>query len=400
MPWVDQTGDNTWRVRYRRDDGTIGSIPGFPDEKSANNYLLDMETDKRRGRWIDPTAGQTTVAAWAIPDWIGSLDVDQRTEENYRSFLKVHILPKWATTALADITNSKARTWEKNLRSSRLAKTTVDSIMKCFSLMLSDAADEKLIDANPIQTRRRGRRRRTERRPRQIWAEPHEVLATADQVALCYGTGGAILVVTAGWTGARWGELVGLQRHNLHLYDDNTGTIVVDPDIGALHEPSTGGLFLGPPKTEASARIITLPPFLVILLRAHLQTHNHPHVFVTPQAELHRRSNFGRRAFRPAADGNGRKVNPDVRLRAVKQGLKFHGLRHSHKTWMIDDGVPEIAQALRLGHVLQDKVQETYSHVAVAVEQRLLGGLQIRWEKAVASSTTPSDQCLWRSVAA
>jgi hypothetical protein len=31
---------------------------------------------------------------------------------------------------------------------------------------------------------------------------------------------------------------------------------------------------------------------------------------------------------------------------------------------MIDDGVPEIAQALRLGHVLQDKVQETYSHVA------------------------------------
>jgi integrase len=86
--------------------------------------------------------------------------------------------------------------------------------------------------------------------------------------------------------------------------------------------------------------------------------------------------------------------------RAVKPGLHFDGLRHSHKTWMIDDGVPEIAQALRLGHVLQDKVQETYSHVAVAVEQRLLDGLQTRWEKAVASSTTPSDQCLWRSVAA
>ncbi|MFD5089901.1 tyrosine-type recombinase/integrase [Amycolatopsis thailandensis] len=400
MPWPEQSGDDSWRVRYRRDDGTIGSVPGFPDETSANNYIADMDTDKRRGKWIDPLGGQTTVSAWAYDDWIDSLDVDQRTEENYRSFLKVHIIPQWGTTTLADLTNSKVRAWEKKLRNDGLAKSTVDSILKCFALLLSDAVDEKLIDANPIQNRRRGRRRRTERRPRQIWAEPAEALAVADQAALWYGPAGAVLVATAGWTGARWGELVGLQRHNLHLYDDNTGRIVVDPDIGALHEPTAGGLYLGPPKTEASARDITLPPFLVVLLRHHLETHDHPHVFVTPQGELHRRSNFARRAFRPAADGNQQRPNRKVSLCAVKPGLKFHGLRHSHKTWMIDDGIPEIAQALRLGHVLQDKVQETYSHVAAAVEQRLLDALQTRWEKAVASSATPEDQCIWRPVAA
>jgi hypothetical protein len=71
--------------------------------------------------------------------------------------------------------------------------------------------------------------------------------------------------------------------HNLHLFDDNTGMIIVDPDFGALHEPCKGGLYLGPPKTDASARDITLPPFLVILLRQHVETHDHPHVFVTPQ---------------------------------------------------------------------------------------------------------------------
>jgi len=60
---------------------------------------------------------------------------------------------------------------------------------------------------------------------------------------------------------------------------------------------------------------------------------------------------------------------------------------------MIDDGVPEIAQALRLGHVLKDKVQQTYSHVATAVEQRLLDGLQHRWEKAVLNA---HDSPAWR----
>ncbi|WP_027932189.1 tyrosine-type recombinase/integrase [Amycolatopsis thermoflava] len=395
MPWAEPVADNSWRVRYRRDDGSKGAVTGFPDAEAAEDYIADMQTDQRRGTWIDPAAGRTLVTDWA-PNWLDSLDIDQRTEDNYRSIVRNHIGPKWGATALADITNSQARTWEKQLRASGLAKTTVDTILKCFKLMLNDAADEQLIAASPVRPRRRGRRRRSQRTPRQIWAEPAEVLHIADQVALIYGPGGALLIVTAAWTGARWGELVGLQRQNLHLFDDNTGFFVIDPDIGALHEPDKGPLFLGPPKTEESARSVTLPPFLVILLRAHLTTHTHPHVFVTPDTELHRRSNFARRALRPAADGNARLTNPAVRLRPVKPGLKFRGLRHSHKTWMIDDAVPEIAQAMRMGHVLPDKVRETYSHVARTVEQRLLDALQARWEKAVADSVTPPKQAAWR----
>jgi hypothetical protein len=49
-------------------------------------------------------------------------------------------------------------------------------------------------------------------------------------------------------------------------------------------------------------------------------------------------------------------------------------LRHSHETWLIAGGAPEIAQARRLGHHLDDRVIETYSHVAPEVEQRLLEG--------------------------
>ncbi|MGW4591714.1 tyrosine-type recombinase/integrase [Amycolatopsis thermoflava] len=398
MPWAEPVTDDNWRVRYRRDGGGKGAITGFPDAKAAEDYIADMATDRRRGTWIDPAGGRTLVAEWA-PDWLDALDIDRRTEENYRSIVRTHILPRWGTTALADVTNLDSRRWEKELRSG-LAQATVVSIMKCFSLMLTDAADEKLIAANPLQARRRGRRNgRRQRRPRQIWAEPREVLQVADQVAVKYGPGGAVLVVTAAWTGARWGELVGLQRPNLRLFDDGTGVIVVDPDIGALHETNAGGLFLGPPKTEESARAISLPPFLVSLLRDHLTTHTHPHVFVTPQGQLHRRSNFARRAFRPAADGNLDILSPAVRLYPVKPGLKFHGLRHSHKTWMIDDAVPEIAQALRLGHILPDKVRDAYSHVAAGVERRLIDALQDHWEKAKAESRVAPEVAAWRAAA-
>ncbi len=37
--------------------------------------------------------------------------------------------------------------------------------------------------------------------------------------------------------------------------------------------------------------------------------------------------------LRPAIDGGGGKAG--VRLYAVQPGLTFHGLRHSHKTWLI-----------------------------------------------------------------
>jgi integrase len=192
----------------------------------------------------------------------------------------------------------------------------------------------------------------------------------------------------------RWGEIVALQRHNTHLDTPlGVGCLVVDPHVGAMIE-SSRGVELGPPKTAESARTITVPPFLVDLLRRHLDSQGQRFVFVTPGGEPHRNSNFGRRALRPAVDGTLDRAQAMVRLAPVKPGLTFHGLRHGHKTWMIADGVPEVAQARRLGHILGDRIQETYSHVAAEVDARLLDGLQDRWDKAVADATTTPD---WRA---
>ncbi|WP_086668146.1 tyrosine-type recombinase/integrase [Lentzea kentuckyensis] len=390
MAWVEKSGKQSWRVRYFNDDGTIGSLTGFTTKTAADNAAEDLESDQRDASKTELNPGQTTTLAEWAKTWLDALDVDLRTEENYRSKLRARILPRWGTTPLADIKNAAAHAWAKTLRQDGLADVTVSDTLKLLSFILSDAHDEKLIPANPIRPRRRGRARRHRQATEQIWAMPGEVIRVADQAATCYGPAGGMLILTGGWTGARWGELVGLQRQNLHLDD---ACFVIDPNFGSLHESASGKLWLGPPKTPQSARTVTLPEFLVPLLRQHLDTHDHRHVFITPGGDLHRRSNFSRRAMRPASDGNS-----GLGTYPIKPGLTFRGLRHSHKTWMIADAVPEVAQSRRLGHKLPDKIQETYSHVAAEVEQRLMIALQKRWIDAI-TELREHEASDWRTAA-
>jgi len=67
--------------------------------------------------------------------------------------------------------------------------------------------------------------------------------------------------------------------------------------------------------------------------------------------------------------------------------MHFHDLPPD-KTWLIEDEVPEAAQAKRLGHRLPG-IRGVYSHVSATVEQRLVDGLQRRWSKT-APHTRPS----------
>lgn len=102
-----------------------------------------------------------------------------------------------------------------------------------------------------------------------------EVLRIAEQAGALGGETARLLIITAGWTGCRWGELTGLRRDNIDL---DRGILIIDPRTGSLHE-SAHTRWLGSPKTASSARTITLPPFLITMLRKHLERHDNEFVF-------------------------------------------------------------------------------------------------------------------------
>jgi integrase len=245
----------------------------------------------------------------------------------------------------------------------KLAARSAADVLMVLSLVLSEAVEDRRIGHNPC----RGVRITAGPRPERPHASPAQVMAIAARMTRRIDQ---ILVITAAYTGLRWGELAGLHRDNLHL---DQAVIHVHPDVGALHEVG-GKLFLGPPKTADSVRDIHLPAFLVDLLTDLLASHRHPMVFPGARGGYQRRSNFNRRAWTPAAGGS-----PQRGIPPVLAGMHFHDLRHTHKTWLIEDGIPEIAQARRLGHRLGG-VRGIYSHVTPAMRQRLTQALQQRWE--------------------
>jgi hypothetical protein len=66
----------------------------------------------------------------------------------------------------------------------------------------------------------------------------------------------------------------------------------------------------------------------------------------------------------------------------VKAGLTPHGLRHGHKTWMAEDGIPEILAEQRLGHQVPG-MRGLYAHASPRMREELADALQIRWQQSL-----------------
>ena len=86
------------------------------------------------------------------------------------------------------------------------------------------------------------------------------------------------------------------------------------------------------------------------------------------------------------ARGRGIQVIPvDTPLASwlpVKPGLTVHGLRHGHKTWMAEDGIPEILAEQRLGHQVPG-MRGLYAHASERMRDDLKHALQARWEDSL-----------------
>lgn len=144
------------------------------------------------------------------------------------------------------------------------------------------------------------------------------------------------------WLGAvlglRWGEVAGLRVGNVDVLR-KTVTIAeqVTRGIGGAGD-------IGPPKSAAARRTISIPSELADELSAHMKalelTGTNPEELLFPNAERKPLdySNWRRRVWEPAVKD------------AVLDGLNFHDLRRTNATAMVAEGVDVKTAQARLGH--------------------------------------------------
>lgn len=427
-----------WRVRYQRPDGTRASEGGFETKQAALNWGNDQEAQIRRDRWYDPRQGAALLADWIELWWAGQ-DIEPTTELKYRYLIDHHILPAFGDRPVNTFTSpEEIVAWEKRTRGRGFSHRTASDARSMLGTILGDAKDRGLLAVN-VAEKRKGRGRKRARRahgargPEKAWATPLQVLLLAERCGLLAGReDDFVLIVLAAYSGMRWGEAMGLQRPLCRL-----DHVQID---WQLREYS-GRLEMAPPKDD-SYRAVDLPPFLAGLVSRQAQRASRcacagrrpacggrgEFLFLGADTGHHRRSNYARRVFQPAArgrfpgqrqhpgrpvpvdaaqwpgtplppwpaarpdrpflppQGRGHKpVPPDTPVASwlpLVDELTPHGLRHGHKTWMAEDGIPEVLQADRPGHIVPG-IRGVYTHVSDAMRDELKTKLQLRWEGAL-----------------
>ena len=174
------------------------------------------------------------------------------------------------------------------------------------------------------------------------------------------------LYVLALYLGLRRGELLGLRWQD------------VDLDVGKLEVVNNlqrvgGALRLVPPKTEDSAWTVPLPPMCLEALRTHEQRQAaerseapdwEDHGFVFPS-----------RRGTPMEPDNLRRSWYQIRRAAGLGTARFHDLRHTCVTLLLDLGAPPHVVQEIAGHSDVEVTMTIYAHVSLDEKRKALGKL-------------------------
>lgn len=361
MAWVEQVG-RRYRVR-RKVDGRTVTDSAYLSEVDALRRVTDLDAARRvlRRRLSDVPA--PTLRQW-VDEWLPAHTAGPVTLAKYECMLRVHILPRFGTLRLDAISRNDVKKFAVDLRA-KVSAVSARTIVSVLGLVLREAIEDHHLYFDPtarLRLRDIPVVARPIASPRQVWQIAGRM---PDQIT-------RTLVITASYTGMRVGELLGLDRRNVLLHE---AAIRVDPLTGALHEVG-GKRWLGPPKTPASVRRIALPPFLVDGLARLLAGHPYATVFCSPSGQWLWRTTFVERSWRPACDGS-----PQRGWEPILPGFRFHDQRHTHRTWMKEDGIADPLAYERMGHKMPG-IEAVYDHPTDQMRPALITALQRRWDNS------------------
>jgi integrase len=348
-------------------------LEGTYERKSDAEKALSLtEAQMTTGEWIDPARAKVALKEYAEV-WIEQRPgLRPRTKDLYRWLLRKYIEPGLGGVPVGKLDTPTIRQWRADLLDSgKSASVTAKAYRLLRAVLMTAADDDRIIPRNPCRLRGAGDER-PEERPVLTVAQVFQ-LADAMKDRRFRG-----LVLIATFASLRWGEATALRRKDVDL---RKGTVRVR---AAYAERSNGELVLGPPKSRAGLRTVSIPAVIITDLRAHLDEYAEegPDALVFPgrKGGPLRRGNFNRAA--------GWK---DAVAKIGVSGLHFHDLRHSGNMLAAATGTGLRDLMTRMG---QDSVRAAmiYLHATSGADRTIADAMNAQVEAERDSAEDDRDE--------
>lgn len=349
-----------WRARYRTPDGKSRGRT-FRRKIDAEAFLAEVGHARNIGAFIDPEQGRLTLAAWHQRWWASTVNLRPSTRARVEGIIRLHVLPRFGSWRLVDISYQEVQDWIAGLSASGQAPATVQKTHQQLSKMLAAAVKDRRLATNPSAGIDLPRIEREEMR----FLEPVEVATLAEAIHPRYRA----LVLVGAYGGLRIGEMAALRRSRVDLLRGRVDVVETLVEVNGHHH-------FGPPKTRQGRRTVPLPRSVLKELEPHvIDLGPDDLVFAAPEGGPLRRSLFHRRFWAPAAVEAG--VAP----------LRIHDLRHTAVAFWIAAGASPKEIARRAGHASVVTVLDRYGHLLPGEEDRVTEALDLM---AQASAARPS----------
>jgi integrase len=350
VPTTRHGSGRRWDARWH--DGERQRHKAFDRKEDAKRFLAQVEADLLRGAYVDPRAGQVTVAAYGAQWRSEQLHRDSTAEFVERAF-RLHVNPVIGHLRLGQVRSSHLQAWVKD-RSRVLAPSTLRVVYSYVASMLSRAATDRLIGVSPcVDVRLPEVAHRT-----QVIPTPAQIHALAAALPIRYRA----VPLLAAATGLRGGELFGLElpssvdflRREIHVHQQLTVVSGRSP-------------YLAPPKTKTSSRTVELPEIAGVVLAQHLERFPAIPVVLDDDTDPRRPARRAARLVLP--NERGEPVHraswshvwiPAVAAAGLPPGFGLHGLRHFFATSLIHAGSSVKTVQIALGHSSPTVTLNTY----------------------------------------
>jgi integrase len=348
---IRQRGKQSWELKFDlgRDPATgkrLSRHVTFKGTKREAQAELNRLLNRRNeGTYVDPT--KMSVAEY-LEHWL-TVDIERRvarkTVLRHRGIVKHQIVPRLGHVPVRKLTATHIEAFEAQLQCEGYVKgskagegltaQTVLHVHRTLSQALAHAVKAGVLFKNPAE------QVKPPRPPRREIA----ILSKAEVATLLRAAGALYLpVLVAVTTGMRRGELLGLRWSDIDL---KAARLTVNQSL----ERSKGKTTFKSPKTSSSRRTITLPALTVDALKEYRAAHP--------------RIGAGELVF----SHDGIPWDPDTLTKAFDRLIEatgvrritFHGLRHTHISHQLIDGVHIKIVSERAGHASVSTTLSVYA---------------------------------------